>query len=66
MLAPSCTHAGTEVLGIYGDHARTARRWRRGDETQLGAADGLAAAREALEMPWADWDGLREAIPRLH
>lgn len=61
MLGPTCTHDAGEVLGIYGDHARTARR--HGPDSQLLAPDGLEAAREALEMPWANWDGLREAIP---
>ena len=60
MLGPTCQHRKT-ALGIYGDHARTSRR--HGYRTQLSTADGLEAAREAMQMPWATWDGIKEAIP---
>lgn len=36
--------------------------WTRNDGTELRSAT-LEEAREAMGMPWADWQGVREAIP---
>lgn len=65
IMVPGCQHS-RPTLGIYGDHARDRRRVSgehhdRG--RQFAAGVGLALAREAMEMPWAAWHGLSQAIP---
>jgi DNA (cytosine-5)-methyltransferase 1 len=67
VMVPPCSHGSRPVLGVYGDHARDRRRVKgaanpeRG--TQLLMQDGLAASRELMEMPWANWRELSQAIP---
>ena len=63
LVVPPCAHTGKPVLGIYGDHARDRRRSRSVEDGQFRAAEGLAMARDAMEMPWASWRGLSQAIP---
>lgn len=62
-LVPPCGHSTMPVLGIYGDHARDRRRARSVEDGQFRAAEGLALAREALGIPWANWRELSQAIP---
>jgi DNA (cytosine-5)-methyltransferase 1 len=67
LMVPPCAHGSRPILGVYGDHARDRRRVpgapnpHRGQ--QLSAAEGLAAARRAMDMPWANWRELSQAIP---
>jgi DNA (cytosine-5)-methyltransferase 1 len=63
LLVPPCAHSGRPTLGIYGDHARDRRRATSVENGQFRAAEGLAMAREAFEMPWANWRELSQAIP---
>lgn len=50
-----------DAAAIYG--ANDGRLlWTRTDGTTLHVAS-LERAREAMQMPWSDWDGIREAIP---
>ena len=65
VMVPPCHHS-RPTLGIYGGHARDRRRVpgenpERG--RQFDAGVGLRLAREAMEMPWANWKGLSQAIP---
>lgn len=62
-MVPPCAHSGRPTLGVYGDHARDRRRSRSVENGQFRAAEGLAMAREAFEMPWANWRELSQAIP---
>jgi DNA (cytosine-5)-methyltransferase 1 len=50
-----------DAAAIYGKNDRR-RIWTRKDGTELRAAS-LDEAREAMEMPWATWNGCREAVP---
>ena len=50
-----------DAAAIYGANDQR-RLLTRKDGTELRAAS-LEQARTAMQMPWADWDGLREAIP---
>lgn len=49
-------------LGVYGK-LDGRRLWTRSDGTELRNPSSLEEAREAMGMPWASWDGCREAIP---
>jgi DNA (cytosine-5)-methyltransferase 1 len=67
VMVPPCGHGQREAtIGIYGDHARDRRRVAgehhdRGRQFAVGEA--LERAREAMEMPWASWKGISQAIP---
>lgn len=50
------------AAAVYGHKEDHRRLWTRSDGTELHAAT-LTEAREAMEMPWATWNGCREAIP---
>jgi DNA (cytosine-5)-methyltransferase 1 len=60
MVAP-CS-GGRDPFGIYGK-LDGRRLWNRSDGTIYSAVGTLEEAQAAMEMPWADWDGVREAIP---
>ena len=51
-----------EPVAVYGRYADQRRIKTRVDGSILYAAS-LADAEEAMEIPWADWEGIREAIP---
>lgn len=66
LMRPRCSHRGQKIVGVYGGSAGG-----RGFDDG-GAYDGyvrqqrasdLADARDAMGMPWADWHGVKEAIP---
>jgi DNA (cytosine-5)-methyltransferase 1 len=59
--SPITIHGGHVGLNVYGKNDRR-RIWTRKDGTELRAAS-LDEAREAMEMPWATWNGCREAVP---
>lgn len=63
-LVPPCHHTGP-TIGIYGDHARDRRRKPGVRDRGVDFPDNqrVALARVALDMPWADWKGLSQAIP---
>ena len=63
LMVPPCAHSGRPTLGVYGDHARDRRRSRSVENGQFRAAEGLAMAREAFDMPWGNWRELSQAIP---
>jgi DNA (cytosine-5)-methyltransferase 1 len=50
-------------LGVYGKAHDGRRLFTRADGSEQRAPKTLAEAQEAMGMPWADWDGCREAIP---
>jgi DNA (cytosine-5)-methyltransferase 1 len=58
VLAPS---RQPDPVAVYGKNDQR-RLWTRADGSELRAAT-LEEARAAMEMPWASWDGCREAIP---
>jgi DNA (cytosine-5)-methyltransferase 1 len=51
-----------DAAAVYGRREDRRLLWRRKDGTELHAAS-LDDARIAMGMPWADWTGVREAIP---
>lgn len=50
-------------LGVYGKGPDGRRLWTRADGTEQRAASSVEQAQRAMGMPWASWNGLREAIP---
>lgn len=64
LLGTGCDHRSQgQPVGVYGDHPDR-REYRRPDGTRRGSkARGVGEARLAMGMEWADWHGLREAIP---
>lgn len=64
LMVPPCSHAGSpNELGIYGQRHDGRLLWRRSDGSELRAPRTLTEAQEAMGMPWADWHGVKEAIP---
>ena len=61
LFAPPPAVRPENAAAVYG-HREDGRLWTRKDGTELRAAT-LAEARDAMDMPWADWNGVREAIP---
>lgn len=63
-LIPQCHHRGA-TIGFYGDHARDRRRkpGTRDRGVDFADADKIELGRAAMEMPWADWHGISQAIP---
>jgi DNA (cytosine-5)-methyltransferase 1 len=61
LLAPQARRP-VDAAAVYGRNEDRRLLWRRVDGTELHAAT-LDDAREAMGMPWADWNGIREAIP---
>lgn len=49
-------------IGVYGK-LDGRRLWTRKDGSELRNPSSLEEAQEAMGMPWASWDGVREAIP---
>jgi DNA (cytosine-5)-methyltransferase 1 len=61
LMSTPCNHrAQGKALGVYGhiDGPNAARGSKHGDKART-----LDEAREAMGMPWASWNGCREAIP---
>jgi DNA (cytosine-5)-methyltransferase 1 len=50
------------AAAVYGRREDRRLLWQRKDGSELRAAS-LEEAREAMGMPWASWNGVREAIP---
>ena len=50
-------------VGVYGKAHDGRRLFTRSDGTNQYAASTLTEAQDAMGMPWADWNGCREAIP---
>lgn len=63
-LIPQCHHHGA-TIGFYGDHARDRRRKPgvRDRGVDFPDSDKLELGRVAMDMPWADWRGISQAIP---
>jgi DNA (cytosine-5)-methyltransferase 1 len=51
-----------DAAAVYGRREDRRLLWVRADGTELRAAS-LDEARDAMGMPWASWNGCREAIP---
>ena len=51
-----------DAAAVYGRREDRRLLWTRADGSELRAAS-LDEAREAMGMPWATWNGCREAIP---
>jgi DNA (cytosine-5)-methyltransferase 1 len=62
ILAPTPASPPKDAAAIYGRREDRRLLWTRADGSELRAAS-LEQARTAMEMPWADWTGVREAIP---
>ncbi len=62
LLAPPKAARPKDAAAVYGRREDRRLLWTRADGTELRAAS-LEEARAAMEMPWASWNGVREAIP---
>ena len=62
LTAPPKAPRPVDAVAVYGRREDRRRLWTRKDGTELRAAS-LDEAREAMGMPWASWNGCREAIP---
>jgi len=62
LMAPPAASRPVDAVAVYGRKEDGRRLWTRKDGTELRAAS-LEQARDAMEMPWASWNGCREAIP---
>jgi DNA (cytosine-5)-methyltransferase 1 len=63
LMAPPKSKRVADAAAVYGRKESKPRLlWTREDGTELRSAT-LEEAREAMGMPWADWQGVREAIP---
>jgi DNA (cytosine-5)-methyltransferase 1 len=62
LMAPPPAPRPKDAAAVYGRREDRRRLWTRSDGTELRAAS-LDEARAAMEMPWASWNGVREAIP---
>jgi DNA (cytosine-5)-methyltransferase 1 len=62
LLAPPKASPPKDAAAVYGYQPRPRLLWTRKDGTELKSAT-LDEAREAMGMPWASWNGCREAIP---
>jgi DNA (cytosine-5)-methyltransferase 1 len=62
LMAPPPAARPTDAAAVYGKREDGRLLWTRADGSELRAAT-LTEAREAMGMPWADWTGVREAIP---
>ena len=60
-LTPSPAPRQDDPVAVYGRNDGR-RLWTRADGSELHVAD-LESARCGMGMPWAEWDGIREAIP---
>jgi DNA (cytosine-5)-methyltransferase 1 len=63
-LVPMCQHVGA-TIGFYGDHARDRRRKAGSSDRGIDFtyANRIDLGRIAMQMPWADWKGISQAIP---
>ena len=61
LLSPGRSSRPVDAAAVYGKNDGR-RIWTRKDGTELRATS-LEQAREAMGMPWATWNGCREAIP---
>ena len=62
LMAPAPADRPKDAAAVYGLREDRRRLWTRSDGSELRAAS-LDEARVAMEMPWADWTGVREAVP---
>jgi DNA (cytosine-5)-methyltransferase 1 len=62
LMAPPSAPRPVDAAAVYGRKEDGRRLLTRKDGTELRAAS-LERARDAMEMPWASWNGCREAIP---
>jgi DNA (cytosine-5)-methyltransferase 1 len=62
LMAPPKAPRPKDAAAVYGRREDRRLLWKRADGTELRAAS-LEEARAAMEMPWASWNGVREAIP---
>jgi DNA (cytosine-5)-methyltransferase 1 len=62
LMAPPKAARPKNAAAVYGRKEDRRLLWTRSDGTELRAAS-LDEARDAMGMPWASWNGCREAIP---
>jgi len=62
LMAPTPASPPTDAVAVYGRQEDRRLLWTRNDGSELRAAS-LDEARAAMGMPWASWNGVREAIP---
>lgn len=67
LMVPPCACDARPTVGIYGDKVRDRRRNPNAKNPESGTdfsrTDRRRMAQEAMEMPWASWRGLTQAIP---
>ena len=61
LLAPPRPPRQNNPAAVYGKNDGR-RLWTRKDGSELRCAS-LEDAREAMDMPWADWQGVKDAVP---
>jgi DNA (cytosine-5)-methyltransferase 1 len=62
LMSPAPASPPKDAVAVYGRREDRRLLWKRTDGSELRAAS-LEEAREAMGMPWASWNGCREAIP---
>lgn len=62
LMSPAKAPRPKDAAAVYGRREDRRLLWTRADGTELRAAS-LDEARAAMGMPWASWNGCREAIP---
>jgi DNA (cytosine-5)-methyltransferase 1 len=60
-LAPTARRP-TDAAAVYGQRGDSRLLWTRNDGSELRCAT-LTEAQQAMGMHWADWHGIKEAIP---
>lgn len=60
---PATKPRAVDPIGIYGPGAYGQKLWKRVDGSYQRRAASVEEAREVMEMPWADWREIAEAIP---
>ena len=62
LMSPTPASPPKDAAAVYGRREDRRLLWTRADGSELRAAS-LGEARTAMQMPWASWNGCREAIP---
>jgi DNA (cytosine-5)-methyltransferase 1 len=60
---PATKPRAVDPIGIYGPGAYGQKLWKRVDGSYQRRASSVEEARDVMEMPWADWREIAEAIP---
>lgn len=63
LLPPPPAAPPVDSVAVYGKRPDGRWTWKRVDGTEQRAVRSLEEGRAALDMPWASWRGLCEAVP---